>query len=285
MNLLLVTADEVDAAGQVFLTGRRADHLRRVLKVEPGQRLRLGVIDAGRGHGRVLSSDVDGVRLELQEGFDDPSAQATSQTGVELEVILALPRPQALHRVLQSVAAMGVRRLDLVRSWRVEKSFFASPSVLPESIRKHLWLGAEQGMVNRLPEVHVTPRLKPFLDDLPGRRAPGTLSLLAHPEAAEPIEQVFLRRSEHPCLQVAIGPEGGWIDREVESFRGLDFHPVSLGPWILKVENALTATLAQLELLRRCSSPETSVSLAADHGSAAAAHAAPDVETSGLVTT
>ncbi len=282
MNLLLVTADEVDAAGQVCLTDRRAEHLRRILKVEPGQRLRLGVIDGGRGHGRVLSVDESGVRLVLADGFD---LQTPPEAEVQLEVILALPRPQALHRVLQSVATMGAQRLDLVRSWRVEKSFFSSPSLSPESIRKHLWLGAEQGMVNRLPEVHVRPRLAAFLDDLKGRRSPQTLSLLAHPEAAWPIEQAVQKCNAARRVQVAIGPEGGWIDREVESFTGLGFQPVLLGPWILKVENALTAMLAQLELLRRWQRGVEPAAVGKARGVSPEPRTALDDKDGGLVTT
>ena len=259
MNLLLVTAEEVDAGGHVLLTDRRADHLRRVLKVEVGQQVRLGVLDGDRGLGRVVAVDAAGIELALGDGFGgEPSVVAsecelehTHEMEPEVEVILALPRPQALHRLLQSVATMGVRRLDLVRSWRVEKSFFGSPSVTPEAIRKHLWLGAEQGMLNRLPEVHVEPRLGPFFDALEERGTADTLSLLAHPEAPRRIEDVVPSYGGCRRVRIAIGPEGGWIDREVERFVALGFHAVQLGPWILKVENALTAMLAQLHLLRR----------------------------------
>ena len=52
-------------------------------------------------------------------------------------------------------------------------------------------------------------------------------------------------------MRLAVGPEGGWIDREVESFRAQGFIPVDLGPWTLRVEFAVAAALAQLDLLRR----------------------------------
>lgn len=261
MNLLLVEAHEVSADGIVELVDRRADHLRKVLKVEVGQTLKIGLIDGGRGKGRVVDVTSDAILIEMPPDLD----AGDRETRPEIDIILALPRPQALHRFLQTVATMSVRRLDLLRSWRVEKSFFGSPSLSPESIRKHLLLGAEQGMVTRLPEVGIHTKFRPFLesfsadgrDSTEGDSAQdGTLRLLTHPGAPQAIEEVVARASAASSSGmrrwvIAIGPEGGWIDREVESFEELGFHSVHLGPWILKVENALTATLAQLELLYR----------------------------------
>jgi RsmE family RNA methyltransferase len=50
---------------------------------------------------------------------------------------------------------------------------------------------------------------------------------------------------------LAIGPEGGWIARELETFVARGFSPVSLGAAILRVETAVAAALGQLELLQR----------------------------------
>ena len=258
MNLLLAEASELSTDGILSLNDRRADHLRKVLKVEVGQRLKVGVLGGRQGAAEVISVDSEKIQLAVPLDLAQASEPEGDRAAAEpsLDVVLALPRPQALHRVLQSAATMGVRRLDLVRSWRVEKSFFHSPSLSEASIRKHLWLGAEQGMVTRLPEVRIYPVLRPFLDLLAVEETTRTLRLLTHPEASKDLEDVWHGQveTEGPQrLQVAIGPEGGWIDREVESLEALGFRGVRLGPWILKVENALTAVLAQLDLLQRWS--------------------------------
>lgn len=240
MNLLLVESHEISPGGQVTLTDRRAEHLVKVLKVEPGKRLRVGLVGGSRGEGEVCAvsrGEVE-LRVDIPEGHPEPARH---------DLIVALPRPQALHRVLQSAATMGVGRLDLVAAWRVEKSFFSTPSLRPETVHRHLMLGAEQGMVTRLPEVGVHPRFLPFIETLSSREP--TARLLAHPEATVALESVAPKPSERSTL--AIGPEGGWIDREVDTFLGVGFEAVHLGRWILKVENAVTAMLAQLDLLHR----------------------------------
>ncbi len=240
MNLLLLEPGEISAGGTVRLEGRRAEHLRKILRVEPGRELRLGVLGGGRGVGRVLAVTGDAVELTVEVGEEAPRRPW-------IDLIVALPRPAVLHRVLQTAAAMAVGTLDLTAAWRVEKSFFSSPALAGEAIRRHLLFGAEQGMVTRLPEVRLHRLLVPFVRELEARPEP-PLRLLAHPEAAEPLEVAFTKVGR---IEIAIGPEGGWIDREVETFQEAGFVPFCLGPWILRSETAVTSALAQAELVRR----------------------------------
>ena len=251
MNLLLLEEDELDASGHARLSGRRAEHLCRVLGVEPGDHVRAGILGVGKGRAEVLavgqaaSGRGLGVELRLDLPFP-PSAPAT----LALELVVALPRPQALKRVLEAAATFGVSRLDLIRAWRVEKSYFHTPVLEPERLRRHLLLGAEQGMHVALPEVGLHRRFVPFVETL-GERQRKPLSLIAHPTAAAPIEGLAAEIAAAAAVEIAIGPEGGWIDREMDSFIGAGFHPVRLGPWVLRVETALVAALAQIDLLRR----------------------------------
>ena len=257
MNLILLDPDEIRDS-RVVLGGseaedRRATHLLRVLKVEPGRRVRLGVIGGGSGHGEVLSV-TDKPRPGKVELTVEITQPPPPPSGIGL--IVALPRPQALHRVLQSAAAMSVDRLYLSNAWRVEKSFFSSPSLRPETVRRHLILGAEQGRTTRLPEVSFEKLLVPFVSGLAEISHP-PLRLIAHPDTAVPIEQALPSTiTAHEPVEIAVGPEGGWIDREIETFGNAGFRPVSLGPWILRVETAVVAVLAQLELLRRLRAPD-----------------------------
>ncbi len=240
MNLLLLDNAEISAGGTARLRGRRARHLLEVLRVEPGRELRLGVLGGGRGVGRVLAITGEVVELAVEVGDEAPRRPW-------IDLIVALPRPAVLHRVLQTAAAMAVGSLDLTTAWRVEKSFFSSPALADEAIHRHLLLGAEQGMVTRLPEVRLHRLLVPFVRELEARLDPPR-RLLAHPQAAEPMEAAFAASGR---VEIAIGPEGGWIDREIETFQQAGFAPFHLGPWILRSETAVTSALAQAELLRR----------------------------------
>jgi 16S rRNA U1498 N3-methylase RsmE len=182
---------------------------------EPGRRLRAGVLGGATGSAEVLAVDGESVEVRFEPG---PGPEEAG--GVDL--VLALPRPKALRRILRLTATMGVRRLDLVNAWRVEKSFFDSPVLEAGSIRRELVLGAEQGGTTRLPEVAVHRLLMPFLGALAEKGTDEGPRLLAHPGAPDPIEAVLeavLGAGPRPLLDplLALGPEGGWIDRELSA--------------------------------------------------------------------
>lgn len=251
MNLLLIEPGELAPDGRARLSGRRARHLREVLGAEPGRVLRAGVVGGAVGRAEVLSVTEAAVEISF-----DPSADRAepAEPLPRVDLVLALPRPKALRRILRLAATIGVGRLDLVNAWRVEKSFFDSPVLAPDAIRRELVLGAEQGGTPRLPEVAVHRLLMPFLETLEtletgtGGGRDDRDRLLAHPVAEAPIEAAGEGASG---TLLAIGPEGGWIEKELGSFRDLGFRAVTLGPWTLTTESAVAVALGQLAVLSR----------------------------------
>jgi len=146
-----------------------------------------------------------------------------------------------LKRVLQTVSAMGVARLVLLNSYRVEKSFWQTPFLEPAAIREQLILGLEQARDTVLPDVTLEKRFKPFVEDRLPSLADGTLGLTGHPG-----EYPACPRAVDGPVTLAIGPEGGWIPYEVELLRLAGLQPVQLGERILRVETAVPALLARL---------------------------------------
>jgi RsmE family RNA methyltransferase len=248
VNVLLLEPDELCAGPELWLEGRRALHLLRVLRVTPGRTLRAGVIGGAPGQAEVLELGADRVRVRFTVAASQPAAPAP-----ELELLLALPRPKALRRVLRAVASLGVPRLRLLNAWRVEKSFFESPHLEPVALRRELVLGCEQGGHTRLPEVSLERLLRPFVEGLPSPAPPGELRLLCHPGAGSLDALAAPRAGGRPpaLVRAALGPEGGWVEAELESFRGRGFAPASLGPHTLTTEVAVAVLVGQLQLLAR----------------------------------
>ncbi len=234
MNLILLEpADFIDAE-RVVLRDRRLAHLREVHRAEAGETLRVGRLGGEMGEGRLLR--LDSASAELQVRFDQPPPPK-----LPITLLLALPRPKMLRRVLQTVATMGVPRLVLLNSYRVEKSFWQTPFLDPAAIREQLILGLEQARDTVLPEVIIEKRFKPFVEDRLPQLAVGSLGLVGHPG-----DFPHCPRAVERPVTLAIGPEGGWIPYEVEKLAEAGLTPVQLGERILRVETAVSALLARL---------------------------------------
>ena len=137
MNLLLVTAGERGRDGRVRIGGRRLKHLREVLRIEVGDTLRVGELHGRLGLGTVeaLTAEAATLRISLTEAPPPPLA---------VTLVLALPRPKMLRRILRAIAELGVKELHLINSARVEKSFWHSPLLEHSNLEAALLDGLEQ---------------------------------------------------------------------------------------------------------------------------------------------
>ena len=230
MNLVLVDPSEL-VDDTVELTGRRATHIVTVLGATVGGRVRAGVVGGPRGIGEVVAIAPDRVTLRL--ALDEPASRP-----LPVELVLAVPRPKVLSRTIEIAASFGVARIELTNAWRVDKAYLKSPRLAPAALALAARLGAEQGATTHVPAIRLHPRLMQRVDE---PWPAGTRKLIAHPGGA-PIVPGLLAR---PCV-LAIGPEGGWIQREVDTFVARGFEVVSLGAPILRVEAAVAALLGQL---------------------------------------
>jgi len=234
MNLLLLEEADFIAADRVVLRDRRLTHMQKVHRSEVGDSLRVGRINGLMGSAELL-------RLEAGEAELRVTLDQSPPAKLPLTLVLALPRPKMLRRVFQTVATMGVSKVILVNSYRVEKSFWQTPFLEPKAIRENLILGLEQARDTVLPDIIIEKRFKPFVEDRLPAITEGTLGLVGHPG-----NYPECPRALSEPVTLAIGPEGGWIPYEIELLGKSGLQPVQLGERILRVETAVTALLARL---------------------------------------
>ncbi len=236
MNLLLLRHHEIASNGTVTLNDYRAEHIIKVLKMAQGQSLTIGQVDGLVGTGVILNISHTDVTLGKLQLDQDPPPQ------LPLELILALPRPRMLQRSLQTIATMGVKRLHLIHTQRVEKSFWQTPLLQPESINEQLMLGLEQAKATQMPEVVEHKKWRDFAQNvLPS--LPHQHKIIAHPGN---YSEAYALPKTSTNNALAIGPEGGFTPQEVEDFIRAGFDPVQLGLRILRVETAVPVLLAKL---------------------------------------
>ncbi len=235
MNLILLSNNDfINSKDHVRLTDRRHKHIREILKPAVGDELSVGLIGGKIGKGSILEIDDKVVEMEIILDKDPPSP-------VPITLVLALPRPIVLKRVLSHVTALGVKRIILIQSNRVEKNYWESPALREESIKDQLILGLEQAKDTIMPEVLCRRKFKPFVEDELPSLIKGTNALLADPEAEK----------SAPCgnvtpITLVIGPEGGFIPFEIALLKAAGCVNVNFGQRVLRVETAITAAIARL---------------------------------------
>ena len=238
MNRILFEKHECGPrGGRVTLPAadRRARHIRQVLHAKPGDVLRAGQIDGAAGSASLL--DDSGTGLVLDVRLDQPAPAPW------LDLILAMPRPKVMHRLWADLAAVGYGRIFIVNAAKVEKFYFDSHWLDEATWRPLLVEGLEQSGATCLPEVHVRRALRPFVEDEVPALFADAPKWIAHPRMADAAPRPSATAAR-PV--VAVGPEGGWTEFELDLFLAAGFQPLSLGDRALRSDTACIALAGAL---------------------------------------
>ena len=240
MNVILLPADAFDGTQAIITDTEQRRHITAVLGAQVGDTLKIAKLDDKLGTGVITSIGADKILLNQVCCASDPPPK------LPLTVILALPRPKVLRRLISDMTALGVTHIVLINSYRTDKSYWSSP--LLAHIDDFVQLGLAQAKDSIAPKITLAKRLKPFVqDELPKLidTADGAKqqALVAHPYA----QTTFgAHTSIHGLPTVLIvGAEGGFIPYEIELFMSVGAVPVSLGARILRTESAVSALVGR----------------------------------------
>ncbi|MDD9304965.1 MAG: 16S rRNA (uracil(1498)-N(3))-methyltransferase [Desulfobacter sp.] len=234
MNLILLEEKDFSGPDHVRITGQRFIHVKKVIKPGNNSILTCGMVNGKMGTGTLLSMDRQGFEMKVNL-VDDPPPP------LPLTLVMALPRPKMLKRILQSLASLGVKDIYLINSWRVEKSFWKSDVLDSDRLERHLRLGLAQAKDTQMPRVHLRRYFTPFVQEEIESISRGKVLVLAHPKSVQPCPVGVNKQTV-----LVIGPEGGFIEKEISAFVRMGFESFTLGPRILRVETAVTALVSRL---------------------------------------
>lgn len=235
MNRILFEKHEI-AEGVVTVRDVRAEHILKVLHGEVGQILKTGEVDGLIGTGEITA--IEGGAVTIRVTHETPSLKPC------VDLILAPPRPRVMKRLLPQLATMGVGRIFLVGAKKVEKDFWGATLLKEENYRPLLIDGLMQAGTSILPTLETRRNFKRFVADEVDALWPNTPRLVAHPYDAPNLQP----QPSTSNLLLAIGPEGGWTDEEVEILEQKNFTRYSLGERILRTDTATIALLARLTI-------------------------------------
>jgi RsmE family RNA methyltransferase len=155
-----------------------------------------------------------------------------------------------LSRCVATVASFSVKSLTLINAWRVEKSYFSSKKLRSERLMDDALLGAEQGGHVWSPEIQVVDSFRRYVENIapgPGSQA---ARLVLHPGTGMSMTDALHGTTGEGERFLVFGPEGGFIQTELDSWKTHGWAAVDLGTPILRTEAAIAAGLGQLALIQ-----------------------------------
>jgi 16S rRNA (uracil1498-N3)-methyltransferase len=163
------------------------------------------------------------------------------QPAVDVTLLLAVVKFDAFEWAIEKATELGVSTIVPLAAARSEKALLAAAEKRAERWKKILAEASQQSRRLRLPFLGALAR--------PGQAfslaGDGLKVLLSERQDAPSMREV-LAGQETAKATIAIGPEGGWTDRELELSQQSGFKQLSLGKLILRTETAVIAALASL---------------------------------------
>ena len=223
-------ADEV-SGDHAALVGAHADHLVRVLRARVGEEF-----DIATGHtvrrGRIISVKADRVDFEL--GEEIPTTRS-----IEITLVLAIYKFDRMEWAIEKCTELGVSRIVPLISRRTESHLAAAAGKRVERWQRVAHQAAEQSRRAAPPEIAAPLKLSEALKLNRGLRM-----VLAESEESTLLRDVLKPGARPDEITLAVGPEGGWTEDELQAFGQAGWTPASLGQTILRAETAAIAATA-----------------------------------------
>ncbi|MFW5693786.1 MAG: RsmE family RNA methyltransferase [Alkalispirochaeta sp.] len=233
MNLILF-----DHQRDTYLLPRsdhRTRHLTRILRVQEGEIVRVGVVDGVQGSATVADISESGITLHAHW-------HEVRSTALPVRLLVGHPRPPVLQRLLRDLTALRVAEIHVFVGTLSESAYLESSvwNKIDHVIRD----GLSQGAHTAAPTVRRWRSLSHALDALrtPPEFPDGTThrvyGALATPPT--PLVEVLaeIQASSYPNAVVAIGPERGFTSQEEQLLSHNGFTGVGLGQSTLRTETA-----------------------------------------------
>lgn len=216
------------------MEGEAAHHLGRVLRAQTGQLYELS--DGEQVWlGRIENVTRDRIQFALLEQLP------AFHPSVNVTLLLAVVKFDAFEWAIEKATELGVSTIVPLAAERSEIGLVAAAKKRSDRWKKILLEASQQSRRIRVPTLQSVRVLDDaFSDDSEGLR----LCLSERPEA--PSLKTALSNIKAQSATLAIGPEGGWTDRELEVARQNAFREASLGRRILRTETAVVTALASL---------------------------------------
>jgi 16S rRNA (uracil1498-N3)-methyltransferase len=213
------------------LTGPHANHLVRVLRARIGQEFDISTGGVVR-RGRIATVQDGRVEFELGE-------EVTAALVPDVTLLMAVFKFDRMEWAIEKCTELGVSRIVPVICRRTDAHLASAATKRADRWRRLALQAAEQSRRTAPPEMAAPIKLQ----DAANATTVASRIVLAESEEKILLRDVLASRADDE-IALAIGPEGGWVEDELQFFRKAGWISASLGSTILRAETAAIAAVA-----------------------------------------
>ena len=222
---------------EVVLDEKASHHLATVLRVSTGDPVILFNGTGGEYHGQV--SNIQGRKVAVTLDFFNEVDRASPLT-THLGQVMG--KGDRMDYALQKATELGVSAITPLTSERCEVKLKGQRLTKKiEQWRSLLIAACEQSGLNLIPELHPPLPLTQWLE-----QTKADAQWILHTDGLTP--NPFQQPTNISSLCVAVGPEGGFSDDEVQAAKLAGFNAVTVGNRIWRTETAPVAILSLAQL-------------------------------------
>lgn len=229
------------AGNTVTITGADVNHMKNVLRMKPGEVIRISDEKDFCGQCQVKTLEEDRILLEIL------SEETSTELPVEVTLFQGLPKGDKMEWIVQKNTELGIHKIVPVAMHRCVVKLDAKKAASKVSRWQSIAESAgKQSGRTRLPEVADVVSFRTALQ----MAAEYDLLLLPYESAEGMTGARALLAQAAPGMKIGIliGPEGGFEPYEVEEAQAAGWQVLSLGKRILRTETAGMAVMAHLML-------------------------------------
>lgn len=230
---------ETDGRCRVYIRGTDVNHMKNVLRIEPGEQV---LLSDGQGKDyrcRVVSLSAEEVAAEVL------SEEENRELPAELILYQGLAKGEKMEWIIQKAVELGVSRIVPMAT----ENTVVKLEPKKEEAKRRRWQAiaesaAKQSKRSCIPEVEPVSTLS----DAVKEAADSAVCFFAyeHQEGMAGTARGLSLVKAGTRIAVFIGPEGGFSEKEAQIAQKAGICPVSLGKRILRTETAGLALLSVL---------------------------------------
>lgn len=228
------------SSNSVVLKEDEARHCVKVLRHQPGDKIHLT-----NGQGTIWEAQITDTNKKEVTATLEREIPGFGEHEFTIRLIFSpLRLKDRLEWLVEKAVELGVTDLIPVRCQRTDKY---KANFKPERIKTILLTATKQCLRSKIPQLHTYQSLEDYLKVPPSE---DSLHLIARSDAPTGIAERMKEVKKNHELNILIGPEGDFTDKEFETALSMGYQPVHLGQQRLRSETAAVYALGALKLFK-----------------------------------